>query len=352
MAKSATAAARPFDIRGATKGLATTMREAQAGEKIVELPIKTVQPDPNQPRKKFEQASIAALAEQMKVDGQLSPVIVRPVDDPKAPYRLVFGERRWRALQVAGSKTIKAVVRQISPDEAGVILRAQLAENMQREDMTLVEKVNGVIQLVTLTSTAEAAVTIGEPKSYVSKVTTIAKAGGPVAQVLEAEQIEDVEALYLLAKLAERDKPAAWRLANAWNDPEKRANARRQVKAQLERLDGAEDDEADGKGSKTAAPSRGQDRDDKGRSGGAARGGSDADDQVPVSRSRSQEDPRSARVARGNAQPPDDSPADLEPTILKATKADFRKSHIVIHTQRGPIMFDRASLMDVLDKGK
>ena len=121
--------------RGLGRGLAALVAEFPAGQvSMMELELSQVRPNPRQPRKAFEREAIDALAESIKHDGVVQPIIVRDVGDG---YEIVAGERRWRAAKLAGLRTIPALVRPVD-DRDSLILA--LAENVAREDLNAVEQ--------------------------------------------------------------------------------------------------------------------------------------------------------------------------------------------------------------------
>jgi ParB family transcriptional regulator, chromosome partitioning protein len=104
-------------------------------ETLHELPVAAISPNPEQPRREFDQEALDGLAASLAEQGVLQPVLVRPRD--AGGYQLVAGERRWRAAQIAGLKTIPAIVRDRA-DAAS--LEAALVENMAREDLSPIEE--------------------------------------------------------------------------------------------------------------------------------------------------------------------------------------------------------------------
>jgi ParB family chromosome partitioning protein len=102
-----------------------------------------VRPDPDQPRKRFDEGNIAALAATMQAEGQLQPVLVRRDPEQRGAWILVAGERRWRAAQFSGWSTILAI------EHAGDAGLAALLENLQRVDLTPVEEARGLQRLLT-----------------------------------------------------------------------------------------------------------------------------------------------------------------------------------------------------------
>src|SRR3989344_860395 len=96
-----------------------------------EIFIDKIVPNPEQPRKHFNQASLNELAESIKEYGVIEPIIVKPINT-EGSYMLVAGERRWRAAKIAGKTAIPAIVRNIDAQKAKIIA---LIENIQREDL-------------------------------------------------------------------------------------------------------------------------------------------------------------------------------------------------------------------------
>ncbi|MBF0126529.1 MAG: ParB/RepB/Spo0J family partition protein, partial [Magnetococcales bacterium] len=135
---------------GMGQGLAALLGEAalEAGtrEEIHRLPMERIQPDPHQPRRHFFEESLHELAASIREQGVLLPVLVRPLKGSEGGgYRLVAGERRWRAAQLAGLSEIPALIRTWSDRQA---LEASILENVQREDLTPVELARGCAELI------------------------------------------------------------------------------------------------------------------------------------------------------------------------------------------------------------
>ena len=103
-------------------------------ERIQNLLTKDIEPNPDQPRKHFDQEALNELAESIREHGVLQPIIVSPKGKG---YEIIAGERRWRASQIAGIKTIPSVVR-----EKAVLQRLEIAliENVQRVDLSPLEQ--------------------------------------------------------------------------------------------------------------------------------------------------------------------------------------------------------------------
>ena len=123
--------------RGMGRGLAAILSVSPRDEteELRELPTDLIAPNPHQPRQRFDEESLLALSESIKVRGVLQPVLVRPVAG--GTFELVAGERRWRAAQLAGLETLPAIIRH--HDDAAS-LEVALVENMAREDLNPVEE--------------------------------------------------------------------------------------------------------------------------------------------------------------------------------------------------------------------
>lgn len=109
--------------------------------------VSRIRPNPFQPRAEFDEGEIAALAESLKRQGVLQPVVVRPAEG--GFYELVAGERRWRASKKAGLDRIPAVIREVDDRR---MLEMALVENIQRRDLNPIEKARAFRQLMQLNS--------------------------------------------------------------------------------------------------------------------------------------------------------------------------------------------------------
>ena len=128
------------------RGLEAILSVSTAGqthEELREVPVESISPNPRQPRKHFDGEALNALAGSLGERGVLQPVLVRP--NPGGTYELIAGERRWRAAQIAGMKTIPALVR---PHDDAAALELALIENMAREDLNPLEEARACAALV------------------------------------------------------------------------------------------------------------------------------------------------------------------------------------------------------------
>jgi ParB family transcriptional regulator, chromosome partitioning protein len=130
--------------RGIGRGLAAILAVSPeaATEELRDLPVELVAPNPNQPRRAFDEEGLLALAESIRSRGVLQPILVRPL---AGRYELIAGERRWRAARLAQRETIPAMVRHHG--DAGS-LELALIENMAREDLNPVDQARGCAALV------------------------------------------------------------------------------------------------------------------------------------------------------------------------------------------------------------
>ena len=132
--------------RGLGRGLDALLSGAQAGgdesDSLEQLPIEQIRRGKYQPRVHMAQAALAELADSIRAQGIVQPVVVRRLDDG---YELIAGERRWRAAQIAGLETVPAVVRDI-PDQAAAAMA--LIENIQREDLNPLEEAQAIRRLI------------------------------------------------------------------------------------------------------------------------------------------------------------------------------------------------------------
>jgi len=114
---------------------AATSPEPGKDGKLSELPVEFIQRGKYQPRRDMVPDALEELAESIKAQGVMQPIVVRPIGDER--YEIIAGERRWRATQLAGIDSIPAVIREV-PDEAAIAMA--LIENIQREDLNPIEE--------------------------------------------------------------------------------------------------------------------------------------------------------------------------------------------------------------------
>ena len=114
-----------------------------AARNIVSVALADIQPSNYNPRKTFDEASLAELAESIRQQGVLQPIGVRPIEENR--YEVIFGERRYRASLMAGLETIPAVMHEVTDEVAEEMA---VTENLQRKDVTPIEEANAYQKLI------------------------------------------------------------------------------------------------------------------------------------------------------------------------------------------------------------
>jgi len=121
----------------------------EAGRYLTQLPVASIDPNPEQPRRHFDPAELADMAKSVRTHGVLQPVVVRQSGDR---YELIMGERRWRASREAGLETIPAVVADVEPSDR---LELAIVENVQRQDLNPMELAHAYRALATAGATQD-----------------------------------------------------------------------------------------------------------------------------------------------------------------------------------------------------
>lgn len=111
--------------------------EVRAGGSQTEVDVDQISPNEHQPRHRFEDARLDELAQSIKANGVIQPIVVRKVD---GGYRIIAGERRWRAAQRAGLTRVPVVIKEIGPGSDAQLLEMALIENIQREDLNPIDQ--------------------------------------------------------------------------------------------------------------------------------------------------------------------------------------------------------------------
>ena len=166
-----------------------------------EVDVENVTPDPDQPRRTFDEAAIASLAETLQNQGQLQPILVRHSADDKAKWVIVAGERRWRAAKLIGWSKLLAIAYE---GDAEV---AMLLENLQRVDLSPLEEANGIRRLVTEKgwTQEQAAHALGKSKADLSGTLRILTIPSEIlSEVLTSEHPPAKNVLIELSRLTDR----------------------------------------------------------------------------------------------------------------------------------------------------
>lgn len=135
------------------------------GSGAVMIRLSLVEPNPDQPRKEFDDEALGELADSVRQHGILQPLLVRPL--PNDGYQIVAGERRWRAARLAGLTEIPAVIRELDDRQ---VAQLALVENLQREDLNPIDEAMGYQSLLDTygMTQQEAAEAVGKPRSSVA----------------------------------------------------------------------------------------------------------------------------------------------------------------------------------------
>jgi len=129
--------------KGLGKGLGALIDDSSNDEKgIIELKINEIEPNKGQPRKYFDDEKLTQLAESIKQHGIVQPIIVKNED---GVYRIVAGERRWRAARIAGLTKVPVVMKELSNKQ---VMEIALIENIQREDLNPIEEAEAFEKLI------------------------------------------------------------------------------------------------------------------------------------------------------------------------------------------------------------
>jgi ParB family chromosome partitioning protein len=185
------------------RGLSALFGEAEAetpADPLMQrrIPIELIRPGAFQPRRRFAEAELDALAQSIREKGILQPLLVRPLAGEEAAFELVAGERRWRAAQRVGIHEVPVIVRPLGDSEA---LEIALVENLQREDLSPLEEADAYTRLMeefgrTQASLAEA---VGKSRSHIANTVRLLSLPAPVRRRLEEGELSAGHARALLA---------------------------------------------------------------------------------------------------------------------------------------------------------
>ncbi|MBI1988348.1 MAG: ParB/RepB/Spo0J family partition protein, partial [Betaproteobacteria bacterium] len=187
-------------MKGLGRGLDALLGEdepaAASPDQLVELTTDLLQPGKYQPRTRMDEAALRELADSIKTQGVMQPILVRPLSAGR--YEIIAGERRWRAARLAGLSTVPALVRAVSDSAA---LAMALIENIQREDLNPLEQANGIQRLITEFGITHerAAEMVGRSRSAVTNLLRLLTLAAPVRELLQQGKLEMGHARALLA---------------------------------------------------------------------------------------------------------------------------------------------------------
>ena len=177
------------------KGLSALLPTGSVGnEELVELDLDLLEVNDQQPRTRFDDRKLAELAESIRANGLVQPILVRRKG---SRYQIIAGERRWRAAQQANLHKIPAVIREI-PDEK--LLELALVENIARQELNPIEEAQAYQRLITAYNLTQEQVArrVGKDRSSVTNILRLLKLPVDIQQMVESEKISMGHARTLL----------------------------------------------------------------------------------------------------------------------------------------------------------
>jgi len=168
----------------------------QTGERVLDIPVEQIEPNPLQPRKIFTHEDLEELINSIREHGIIQPLIVTKIGENK--YQLIAGERRWRSAKFLEMKTVPAIIRSASENEK---LEISLIENIQRKDLNPMERARAYQRLITefnLTQ-EEAAKKLGKARASLTNTLRLLTLPEPVQKAIEDEKITEGHAKVLLS---------------------------------------------------------------------------------------------------------------------------------------------------------
>jgi ParB family transcriptional regulator, chromosome partitioning protein len=182
--------------RGLGRGLEVLIGGHPVPSELLEIPVDAIHPNPRQPRRRFEPEAASGLAESVRRQGVIQPLLVRPRG--VGGYEIVAGERRWRAAREAGRETVPAVVR--TADDRETLLLG-LVENVAREQLTPIEEARAYALLIDefSLSLGEVAERVGRSKPSVSNRIRLLELPDDVLGMVERGQLSEGHARAVLA---------------------------------------------------------------------------------------------------------------------------------------------------------
>ena len=177
-------------------------------DELARLPLGQIRPNPRQPRKRLDAEALGGLAESVRAQGVVQPIVVRPVGE--GAYEIVAGERRWRAARAAGLATVPAVVRETDDRESLVLA---LVENVARENLSAVEEARAyaLLQDEFGLSLGEVAERVGRSKPSVSNRLRLLELPDDVLDCVERGQLSEGHARAVLSVPGNEERRALMR---------------------------------------------------------------------------------------------------------------------------------------------
>ena len=188
------------------KGIAAIIANEPLGKnRLVDLDVDSIHPNPFQPRKSFQKVALQQLADSMKEDGIIQPVVVYKRE---GKYFLVVGERRWRAAQLLNWEKIPAVIKEFSDND---VMAKALIENIQREELNAIEIAEGIEALIAQSGEGqqETAEKLGMARATLANFLRLLKLPGSIKEAIVQGKLDQGHARALLALKNDSDMLAA-----------------------------------------------------------------------------------------------------------------------------------------------
>jgi ParB family chromosome partitioning protein len=172
----------------------STLDKARAGKSV---PVEFLHPGKFQPRRVFDEAELASLADSIKEKGVIQPILVRRDPNRADTYEIIAGERRWRAAQLAQLHEVPIIVREMSDRDA---LEIALIENLQRKDLNAIEEAQAYMRLMEefRHTQDELSRAIGKSRSHVANMLRLLGLPDPVRKLIEADKLQPGHARALI----------------------------------------------------------------------------------------------------------------------------------------------------------
>ena len=182
--------------RGLDALISTNDVKTQGSSTINEIPLSQIEPNPNQPRREFDEAALQELAQSIGEIGIVVPLTLRQTGENR--FQIVAGERRWRASQIAGLKSVPAYIRTIKDEE---VMEMALVENIQREDLNAIEIALAYQHLMETTDKTQDKVAerVGKSRTAITNYLRLLKLPAQVQMALQKKEIDMGHARALLS---------------------------------------------------------------------------------------------------------------------------------------------------------
>ena len=191
---------RGLDAIGSGRGLDalidTSDVKTQGSSNLNEIPVSQIEPNPDQPRREFDEEALQELADSIRTMGIIAPITLRQVSEDR--YQIIAGERRWRASQMAGLTAIPAYIRTVEDEN---VMEMALVENIQREDLNAIEIALAYQHLAETTGMTQARISerVGKSRAAVTNYMRLLKLPAQVQMALKDKEIDMGHARALLA---------------------------------------------------------------------------------------------------------------------------------------------------------